>query len=77
MQAYVLIKAHIGDIHAAVGILHRTQGVLSAYPTLGPYDIVAQVEADGIDELGDLVTRQIHAINEILETTSCIILGNC
>ena len=76
MQAYVLIKAHVGDIHAAVGILRRTKGVISASPTLGPYDIVALVEAEGMDELGDLVTRQIHAVNEVLETTTCIILSD-
>lgn len=76
MQGYVLIKAHVGDIHAAVGILRRTNGVITAFPTLGPYDIVALVEADGMEQLGDLVTRQIHSINEVLETTTCIVLGD-
>ena len=75
MQAYVLIKAHVGDIQPAIGILRRTNGVVSAAPTLGPYDIVALVEAGTFDELGDLVTRQIHAINEIIETTTCIIMN--
>ena len=75
MQAYVLIKAHIGDIFPALGILRRTDGVLSAHATFGPYDIIALVEADGLDALSDLVARQIHGISEVFDTTTCILLG--
>jgi hypothetical protein len=57
MQAYVLIKAHVGDIHAALGILRRTEGVVSACATFGPHDIIALVEARGLNELSDLVAR--------------------
>jgi DNA-binding Lrp family transcriptional regulator len=74
MQAYVLISAHVGDIYAAVNILHRTSGVLSAHATFGPYDIIALVEAKGLNELSDLVARQIHGISEIVDTTTCILL---
>jgi DNA-binding Lrp family transcriptional regulator len=75
MKAYVLINAHVGDVNAAVSILRRTAGVISAYPTLGPYDIVSLVEGADLNELGDLVIRQIHAINEVVETTTCIVLN--
>ena len=74
MQAYVLIKTHVGDIHAALGILRRTEGV-SAYATFGRHDIVALVEAGGLDELSDLVARQIQGISEITDTMTCIVLG--
>lgn len=75
MQAYGLIKARIGDIYSALGILRRTSGVVSAQAIIGPYDIIALVEADGLDEIGDLVARQIASIAEIAETTSCILLN--
>ncbi|NIV28049.1 MAG: Lrp/AsnC family transcriptional regulator [Anaerolineae bacterium] len=75
MQAYVLIKTHVGDIHAALGILRRTEGVVSARATFGPHDIIALVEAGGLDELSDLVARQIHGISEIIDTMTCIVLG--
>ncbi len=75
MQAYILINAHVGDIYAALGILRRTKGVVSAHGTFGPYDIVAQVEAEGVDELSTLVARQIQGISEIIETTTCIVLA--
>ncbi|MEE8389553.1 MAG: Lrp/AsnC ligand binding domain-containing protein [Anaerolineae bacterium] len=57
MQAYVLIKTHVDDNYPALGILRRTDGVVSAYGTFGPYDIIALVEAKGLDELGRLVAR--------------------
>lgn len=75
IQAYVLIKTHVGDIHAALGILRRTDGVVSAQATFGPYDIIALVEADGLDGLSDLVARQIQGISEITDTMTCILLG--
>ncbi len=75
MQAYVMIKTHIGDIYPAVGILRRISNVISAQGTFGPYDIVALVEADNIDELSQLVSRRIQGISEILETTTCIVLS--
>lgn len=75
MQAYVLINAHIGDIFPALNILRRTKGVITAYATFGPYDVVALVEAEDLNELSDLVARQIHGISEISETTTCILLG--
>ncbi|MGD1996161.1 MAG: Lrp/AsnC ligand binding domain-containing protein [Anaerolineae bacterium] len=75
MRAYVLIKTHVGDIYPALGILHRTDGVLSAHATFGPYDIIALVEADGLEELSDLIARQLHGISEIIDTTTCILLG--
>jgi DNA-binding Lrp family transcriptional regulator len=75
MQAYVLIKTHVGDIYPALGILRRTDGVTSAHATFGPFDIIALVEADGLDELSDLVARQIHGISEVIDTTTCILLG--
>jgi len=75
MQAYVLVKTRIGDIYPALGILRRTSGVISAHAVFGPYDIVALVEAEGLDELSDLVARHISAISEITDTTTCILLG--
>jgi DNA-binding Lrp family transcriptional regulator len=75
MQAYVLVKAHVGDMLPALGILRRTEGVVSAHATFGPYDIIALVEAGGLDELSDLVARQIQGISEIADTMTCIVLG--
>jgi len=76
MQAYVLIKTHIGDVYPALGILRRTGGVVSAYATFGPYDIIALVEAEGLDKLGDLVARRIPGIPEVVDTTTCIFLND-
>ena len=75
MQAYILIKTHVGDIYPALGILRRISNVVSANGTFGPYDIVALVEAVDIDELSQLVARRIQGISEVLETTTCIVLS--
>ncbi|MCP4544299.1 MAG: Lrp/AsnC family transcriptional regulator [Chloroflexi bacterium] len=75
MQAYVLIKTHVGDIYPALGILRRISEVVSAYSTFGPYDIIALVEAADMDALSHLVTRRIQGISEVLETTTCIVMS--
>jgi hypothetical protein len=57
MQTYVLI-------YPALGVLRRTDGVVSAHAAFGPYEIIAPVETQDLDELSDLVARQTQAISE-------------
>ncbi|GAH74355.1 unnamed protein product, partial [marine sediment metagenome] len=38
----------------------------------GPYDIIAIVEGDSLNNIGDLVTGQIHPIAGISRTVTCL-----
>ncbi len=73
MQAYLFVETRVGKLYSAVEMLRQIEGVVSAHATFGPYELIALVEAEGLDELSDLVVRQIHGISEIIETTTCVL----
>jgi len=72
MKAYVLINVRPGEIKQVVNTLHRLEGVLEAYMTFGPYDIVATLQARDINHLGSLLSNDIQPIPGVLETLTCL-----
>jgi DNA-binding Lrp family transcriptional regulator len=38
----------------------------------GPYDIIAVVEAETLNEIGDIITSKIHGIEGISRTVTCL-----
>jgi hypothetical protein len=39
-----------------------------------PYDVIAGLQAPGIDELGRLVVSQIQVLDGVTRTVTCIVL---
>jgi DNA-binding Lrp family transcriptional regulator len=42
----------------------------------GPYDSIAVVNAPDLTTVGDLVTSQIHVIDGIVRTITCLSMGS-
>ena len=40
----------------------------------GPYDIIARVQAPGLDQLGRLVASRIQAVDGVTRTLTCPVL---
>ena len=40
----------------------------------GPYDIIARVQAPGLDQLGRLVVARIQVVDGITRTLTCTVL---
>jgi len=79
-RAFVLINVVIGkakdfsaskakDVLSAIG---RVEGVTLAQAVTGPYEIIAVVEADGLTEIGNIVTAKIAKIPGIDRWTVCV-----
>ncbi|GAA1411605.1 Lrp/AsnC ligand binding domain-containing protein [Catellatospora coxensis] len=74
VHAYILIQTSVGksvDVSAAIG---EIQGVTRVDAVTGPYDVIAMVEANTVDELGKLVLSQIQLIPNITRTLTCPII---
>jgi DNA-binding Lrp family transcriptional regulator len=41
----------------------------------GPYDVIVRVEADSLDELGQMVATRIQAVECVSRTLTCPILS--
>lgn len=72
MKAYVLINVKMGQIREVVKNLKRSDKVVDASMTFGPYDAVAIVQVDSLDELGTLLSNVIQPIPGVLETLTCL-----
>jgi DNA-binding Lrp family transcriptional regulator len=41
---------------------------------VGPYDVIARVQAPGLDQLGRLVASRIQAVDGVTRTLTCTVL---
>jgi DNA-binding Lrp family transcriptional regulator len=40
----------------------------------GPYDVIARVQAPGLDQLGRLVAARIQLVDGVIRTLTCTVL---
>ena len=74
-KAYILIETAVGKSRDVSGELRSLSGVETVDPVTGPYDIIAVVGANDLNAVGDLVTSQIHTIDGIVRTVTCLSVG--
>ena len=75
-KAYILIETAVGKSRDVAEALRSLQGVVNVDAVTGPYDIIAVVSAPDLNAIGDLVTSQIHTINGIIRTVTCLSVGS-
>jgi len=71
-KAYVLIETAVGSTKEVASAIERLEGVQAVDPVTGPYDIIAIVEGESLNNIGDLVTGKIHPIAGISRTVTCL-----
>ena len=74
-KAYILIETAVGESNTVVDSLRQIPGMRSVDPVTGPYDIIATIEASDLNAVGDVITSDIHTINGIIRTVTCLSLG--
>jgi DNA-binding Lrp family transcriptional regulator len=70
--AFVLIETAVGRTKEVVNTISKMKGVKSVNTVTGPYDIIALIEADNLNDIGDLITGKIHDIEGISRTVTCL-----
>jgi len=73
--AYVLIQAQVGRASGVEAEVAKLEGVKSTASVTGPYDVIARVEAESVDELGGLVAGRIQLIDGITRTLTCPVIN--
>ena len=71
-KAFVLIETTVGRSKEVVVALKKLEGVNSVDTVTGPYDIIAIVAGETLNDIGDLVTGKIHPIPGISRTVTCL-----
>jgi DNA-binding Lrp family transcriptional regulator len=71
LSAYVLIQTEVGKAGQVAQAIGGIDGVQRVEDVAGPYDVIARVQAPGMDELGRLVVARIQAVDGVTRTLTC------
>jgi DNA-binding Lrp family transcriptional regulator len=75
VRAYVLIQTEVGRSAYVSTEVARLEGVVSTADVTGPYDVIVQVEADTIDDLGKMVVSRMQLTDGVTRTLTCPIVN--
>ena len=71
-KAFVLIETAVGRTKEVVTALRKLKGVNSVDTVTGPYDIIVILHGESLNDIGNLVTGEIHPIPGISRTVTCL-----
>ncbi len=71
MKAYILINTQIGKTTEVVKELSKMDEIKKLDIIMGPYDIIAEVEAKDHDTLSQVVINRMQKIDAIKHTMTC------
>jgi DNA-binding Lrp family transcriptional regulator len=74
LSAYVLIETEVGKVAHVAQAITELDGVQLAEDLAGPYDVIANVQAPSLDELGRLVVSHIQVQDGVTRTVTCLVL---
>ncbi len=73
-RAFILMEAVVGKTREVVDGLRQAEGVKSVDTVTGPYDVIAIIEAESLNEIGDIVTQKVHPVPGISRTVTCLVI---
>lgn len=71
-KAYILVETAVGKTRDVVTSLRGLPGMDAVDAVTGPYDIIAVLQANDLNSVGELVTGRIHTISGVLRTVTCL-----
>ena len=72
IKAYVLIVTDPGATRRVVQKLADIPDIVELHEVMGPYDIVAELEADSLTDVPPILSDRIRTIEGIQSTTSLV-----
>ena len=73
-KAFIMIETEVGKANKVVAALKEVEGVTTADLVTGPYDVIAVVEGQRLDEIGNIVTGKIQVVPGVSRIVSCLAL---
>jgi DNA-binding Lrp family transcriptional regulator len=74
LSAYVVIQTEVGRAGQVAQAIRGINGVQRAEDVAGPDDVIARVQARGMDELGRLVVARVQAVDGVTRTLTCTMI---
>ncbi len=75
MKAYVLMNTELAKEEEVVKELMKIEGVKEAYALYGIYDVIAEVEAESMEKIREIVLTRIRRLENVRTTITLITMG--
>ncbi len=75
MKAFVLINTELGQEATVVNALDNVQGINDVNALYGIYDVIAEVEAESMDKVKEIVFNNIRRLDSVKTTITLITYG--
>lgn len=72
IRAYVLMNLVTADLSNTMLQLREIREIKNADAVIGPYDCIAEIEADSMDMLGNVVVNRILKVDGVAKTLTCV-----
>ncbi len=72
IKAYILVVSNPGATKSVYKALAKVKGVIECNEVMGPYDIVAEIEVDGLGDVPPILSEEIRTIPGVESTTSLV-----
>ena len=73
-RAFVLINVEAGSEDEVLRDLRKIEGVEEAYFSYGVYDVIIKIQAGTMENLKDMVTRRVRALEKVRSTLTLIMM---
>lgn len=74
ISAYALVRISPNKVKDVVAEAGKIDGVKNVHPVTGPYDAIIFLEAADMKELGKVVLAEIHSLEGVIDTTTCLVV---
>ena len=75
MKAYVLMNTELGQEADVVRALGEVEGIKGAHALYGIYDVIAEVEAESMERIKEIVFTKIRRLENVRTTITLITYG--
>lgn len=75
MKAYVLMNTELGQESAIVESLRNVPGIKAVYALYGIYDVIAEIEAESMEKVKEIVFSNIRHFENVRSTITLITYG--
>ena len=73
-KAYVLIETQVGKTKQVVEAIRKLQRVVSVDAVTGPYDAIAIIQGETLNDIGELIVSKVHPVAGISRTVTCLVM---
>jgi DNA-binding Lrp family transcriptional regulator len=74
ISAYALVRISPNKVKDVVLEAEKIEGVKNVHPVTGPYDAIIFLEANDMKELGKVVLAEVHSLEGVIDTTTCLVV---